>query len=216
MANKWFKFYGGEYLADPKIASLTPQEKSCWITLLCLGSISSQGGIIEYLTVEVLLKKSGIDFDPYHPEEWEKCLGILKKLEKMKMIKANESGVIEIVHWDVRQETALTGYERIKKYREKKKGETIPITKEDKKKELQAYTIPDWLDAEVWDSWVKYRKDKKKPLTPRAMELCIKLLATDKTHAKEMIEKSIMGGWTGLFALAEESRKLEKKGGIKI
>ena len=205
-------------MADPKIAALTPQERSCWITLLCLGSISSEGGIIEYLTVEVLLQKSGINFDPYHPEEWEKCLGILKKLENMKMIKANENGVIEIVHWEVRQETALTGYERIKRYREKQTndGPVRKITAKERKKEPEAYTIPGWLDAEIWDAWVKHRKDKKKPLTPRAMDICIKLLEKDKEHAKEIIEKSIMGGWTGLFALAEETRKLEKKGGLKI
>src|SRR3990172_10601968 len=119
--NQWFKFYGGEYLSDPKMGSLQAQERSIWITLLSLASISSISGIIEFLTIEVLLKKSGIEFDPYTPEEWNNSLGILAKFEKMKMIKTNDNGSIEILNWGKRQETALTGYERVKKYRQKNK-----------------------------------------------------------------------------------------------
>lgn len=121
MINPWFKFYGSEYLSDPKIGSLTPQERSCWITLLCLSGTSSVPGIISFLTVEVLLEKSGIKFDPYYPDEWDKCLSILKKLEKMKMIKTSESGSVEIINWTKRQETTMTATERSRKYRLKTK-----------------------------------------------------------------------------------------------
>ena len=117
----WVKFYGGEYLSDPKISTLTPQERSCWITLLCFSATSSVPGIIEFLTVEVLLQKAGIVFDPYHPEEWDKCLSILKKLEKMKMITCSDEGSIEVLNWDKRQETALTATERSRIYRAKHK-----------------------------------------------------------------------------------------------
>lgn len=116
---QWFKFYGGEFLSDPKMGALTVQERSCWITLLCLAGTATIAGIIEFLTVEVLLQKSGINFDPYHPEEWDKCLSVLKKFEDMKMIKANDNGVIEILNWNKRQETALTHAERQARYREK-------------------------------------------------------------------------------------------------
>jgi hypothetical protein len=57
MVNQWFKFYGGEYLSDPKMDRLTVQERSCWLTLLCMGSQSS--GIIKYLSPESLITKSG-------------------------------------------------------------------------------------------------------------------------------------------------------------
>lgn len=119
--NQWFKFYGGEYLSDPKIELLQAQERSIWITLLSLASISSTPGVVEYLTIEVLLKKAGIEFNPYTPEEWNSCLGILTKFEKMKMIKTYDNGSIEIINWNKRQETALTGYERVKRYRQKNK-----------------------------------------------------------------------------------------------
>lgn len=120
-ANKWFKFYGGEYLSDPKIESLTLSERSCWITLMCLASMNSTDGLIEFLTVETLLNKSGIVFDPFHPEEWDKSLSVLKKLERMRMVILHKNGDIEIINWSKRQETNLTDAERAKSYRDRKR-----------------------------------------------------------------------------------------------
>lgn len=128
MVNPWFKFYGGEYLSDPKIGALTPQERSCWITLLCMSNTSSIAGIIEYLTVEVLLEKSGIKFDPYSPKEWESCLSVLQKFENMKMITKNNNGTIEINNWMKRQETNMTDAERAKSYRDRKKERHANVT----------------------------------------------------------------------------------------
>ncbi len=122
MANQWFKLYGGEYLNDPKIASLTPQERSCWITLLCLASTSSTPGTIEFLTVGALLQKSGILWDPYNPDEWNAAMKVLDRLKQMKMIELGESGVITIKNWDKRQETNLTNAERQARFREKNKN----------------------------------------------------------------------------------------------
>lgn len=120
MANQWFKFYGGEYLSDPKIDRLSPVERSCWITLLCLASMNDDD-TIKYLTVEVLLNKSGVQYDPYHPEEWEKGLGVLHKFNNMEMIEMDDDGTIRIKNWRKRQETALTAAERSKTYRERLK-----------------------------------------------------------------------------------------------
>lgn len=127
--NPWFKFYGGEYLADPKIASLSAQERSCWITLLSLAGMSSTPGTIEYLTIEVLLDKSGVPFDPYNPENWNAALGVLKRFENMKMISTSEDGLIEVRNWKKRQETALTNAERQAKYRESNGKVTERVTK---------------------------------------------------------------------------------------
>lgn len=131
MANQWFKFYGGEYLSDPKIERLTPTERSCWVTLLCLASMNGSGEI-EYLTVESLLNKSGIQFDPYHPEDWEKSLGVLTKFQNMKMLKLDSNGTISILNWKKRQEHAMTVAERQAKYRENRKSNekvTARVTK---------------------------------------------------------------------------------------
>lgn len=119
MSNKWFKFYGGEYLSDQKIERLNPIERSCWVTLMCLASMNDSGDI-KHLTVQTLLNKSGIQFDPYHPEEWESALSILDKLESLDMIQKIDVGIIRIINWDKRQESNLTGAERVAKSRRNK------------------------------------------------------------------------------------------------
>ena len=123
MANQWFKFYGAEYLSDPKIERLNPVERCCWITLMCLASNSTEEGRIEYLTTESLLNKSGVQYDPYNPELWESSLSVLKKFENMKMVDLYEDGTIIIKNWNKRQERNLTSAERVAKHRAKKKEE---------------------------------------------------------------------------------------------
>ena len=118
MAAKWFKFYGGEYLSDPKIERLSPLERSCWLTILCMASMGNNG-TIEFLTVESLLNRSGIQFDPYQPEEWEKALSVLVKFKNMKMIDTNDEGHITVKNWEKRQEHNLTPAERMAKHRRK-------------------------------------------------------------------------------------------------
>lgn len=125
-AQKWFKFYGQEYLSDPKIERLTPTERSCWITLLCMASLSE--GVIRFLTVESLLNRSGIQFDPYHPEEWEKGLGVLRKFQDLEMIECQDNGDIILLNWEKRQETNLTDAERARNYRDRKKAVTKTVT----------------------------------------------------------------------------------------
>lgn len=128
MANPWFKFYGGEYLSDPKIGNLTAQERSCWMTLLSLASVSTDPGIIEFLTVETLLKTSGIEFDPYDTAEWDACLAVLDKFERLKMI-TKKDGLVILPNWEKRQERNLTDAERAKSYRDRKKIRHANVTK---------------------------------------------------------------------------------------
>lgn len=122
MANQWFKFYGGDYLADPKMGALNPVERSCWLTLMSLASMATEQGVIGFLTVEVLLNKSGITFDPYHPEEWNNTLGVLKKFESMGMVELAENGQILLKNWAKRQDTSLTNAERQARFRAKSNG----------------------------------------------------------------------------------------------
>ena len=112
---EWFKFFGGEFLSDPKMLSLTAEEKSCWITLLCYASISKIPGEIEYLDEYKLMIVSGIEATD---EGWDRTQGVLKKFENLKMITfCNE--MITVLNFRKRQETSLTNYERVKKFRQK-------------------------------------------------------------------------------------------------
>ena len=64
--------------------------------------------------------------------------------------------------------------------------------------------IPDWLDSDTWNGFISYRKEIKKPMTEKAQSLAIgklekwRLTGSDPT---EIINQSIMNGWTGLFEL---------------
>lgn len=119
MINKWFKMYGGEYLSDPKMKSLTATERSCWITLLCYASVSSVEGEVMHLTEKQLMLDSGVD--PM-ADEWGKTVGILSKFDLLGMVKMGIAGRIVISHWNDRQEKqSMSGYERIRRHRERSK-----------------------------------------------------------------------------------------------
>lgn len=126
MANQWFKFYGAEYLSDPKMDRLTVQERSCWVTLLCIASQTN--GIIKFLSVEGLLNKSGIHFDPYDSSIWDNSQNVLRNFEQYEMILIHKNGSVEIKNWEKRQEHNLTVAERVAKSRANKKDVTINVT----------------------------------------------------------------------------------------
>lgn len=119
---KWFKFYGQEYLSDPKMLTLNASERSCWITLLSYASVNdneNDNGMITFLSEQQLMIQAGIDI---MSDEWKNTEGVLKKLQKLKMITfddTNDNTKITVLNWQKRQETSLTGYERVKRYREK-------------------------------------------------------------------------------------------------
>lgn len=59
--------------------------------------------------------------------------------------------------------------------------------------------IPNHLKA-VWPEWVATRKEMRKPLTPRAVELQLKNLAKkDNATAIKIVEYSIMNNYQGLI-----------------
>lgn len=140
---KWFKFYGTEYLSDPKMLSLTPEERSCWITLLCYASVNgdnandneSDNGTIRYLDEQKLMLQAGLDFTN---DCWDRTVGVLKKFENLGMIR-NDNGMITVLNWGKRQNSSLTGYERVKRYRERHKNDNASdnamITSEERRGE---------------------------------------------------------------------------------
>ena len=214
LAPKWFKFYGQEYLSDPKIDRLTPTERSCWMTLLCMASLTE--GRIKFLTVEALIERSGVKQDPYKPEEWEKALGVLKKFTSLDMIKCHENGDIDIINWEKRQESNMTVAERVRKHRAKNKDEDEDVTndvtnvtpdksREDKKRiETKGEELPDWLNKDAWGAWEQHRREIKKKLTPTTKKRQLAMLERNKNNHVDIIEKSIQNGWTGLFEINEK------------
>lgn len=122
---QWFKFYGGEYLADPKILSLSPAQRCCWIALLCFACTAEDGGRVKFLTEERLMTSAGLDV---MREEWNDTIGVFKKLESLNMMLLDSNGDVTIRNWGKRQETYLTNAERQKRYRERQKS-NVEVTR---------------------------------------------------------------------------------------
>lgn len=106
MAQQWFKFYGGEFLSDPKILQLTALERSCWVTLLCLAS-QSENGEIKFLSETQLLYMSGIA---------DQKIDILEKLSNLDMIRIC-NGNVTVINWEKRQYSE--GYSRVQRFRKR-------------------------------------------------------------------------------------------------
>ena len=114
----WFKFYGQEYLSDPKMLSLSAVEKALWLTLLCLASSSDDEGVIRYIDEEKIMNLTGLTND-----EKEANKNFLSKFEKLRMIKIEkdeDQTTIVILNFEKRN-SPLSPYERLKNYRERKK-----------------------------------------------------------------------------------------------
>lgn len=67
--------------------------------------------------------------------------------------------------------------------------------------------LPDWLDSAMWTAWEIHRKEIKKKLTPKSVELQLEFLCRHKADHREIIKQSIMNGWTGLFELKGKAKQ---------
>jgi len=161
MATPWFKFYGGEYLYDPKIMSLSAPERSCWITLLCYASVSEIPGEIKHLTEERILIASGIDTVD---DLWNETLGFLKKFQKLEMITVDDNGMITVKNFRKRQDTALTSYERVKKFREKQRLDNADNANDNSRVEKSRSRVENIREEKkvIKESREAYKKEKAK------------------------------------------------------
>ena len=156
MANQWFKFYGGEYMSDPKMDAFDGNERSCWLTILCLASQSDEGWIL-YTSEEKLLEKSGVP-----TAERVKYSSILQKFFKFSMLQFCNVDVTQGFrpkNWEKRQFSE--GYSRVKKFRQlsSNKNVTPDITIEENRIEENRKDIYDHFET----FWKEYpRKVAKK------------------------------------------------------
>ncbi|HDO6829830.1 replication protein [Klebsiella pneumoniae] len=69
--------------------------------------------------------------------------------------------------------------------------------------DASAVQLPYWLSAEIWSSWVAYRRDLKKPIkSQQTVTQAINLLDRCRLNGyspEEIINQSIANGWQGLF-----------------
>jgi uncharacterized protein YdaU (DUF1376 family) len=111
----------------------------------------------------------------------------------------------------------LVGFDSGSKNETQSKAHQAPSSiypdKEEKTGPSPALVLPDWLPAEVWQDWHKFRNGSK-GWTAKARELSLASLS--KLHAaghspRAVVDQSIERGWTGLFPVkgdfASPSRK---------
>lgn len=64
-------------------------------------------------------------------------------------------------------------------------------------------SLPDWISKEIWESWIAFRKDLKKPIkSQQSVTQIINLLTRCRDMGvppEQIINNSIANGWQGLF-----------------
>ena len=151
----WFKFYGPEYLSDPKMLSLSAIERALWITMMCLASTSQEEGSIRYINEEKIMMLTGMS-----AQESIDNLGFLKKFVSLKMIEIsgdNGDNVITVLNFQKKQESALSDYERVKRFREKH-PESVLI--ENAKRRARRNNAQGSFTFEQWVEVVEKQGDK--------------------------------------------------------
>lgn len=106
-----------------KILNMSMEDRLCYLTLLCLASSSEEKGLVKNCDEETVIKLANIPDDYFHDiNPFEEAHGCLKRFSDKGMITNDNAGNVIIVNFKKRQEQNLTGYERIKRYREKQKN----------------------------------------------------------------------------------------------
>jgi predicted phage replisome organizer len=83
------------------------------------------------------------------------------------------------------------------------------IDKNRKEKNIENYSEVPELDEAIKE-FIKFRKNAKKPMTDNAVKLLINKLNKLTTNVSEQIEilnQSIMNGWTGIYELKQDIKK---------
>lgn len=128
----WFKFYGRDWLTDTKIIGLSASDRICFITLLCLASASDEQGTIKNCTEKSVIKLSHLSDDgpldsEYGPSDKDQATGFMQRLIDNEMITDDGYHNVTVTNFLKRQDKSLTGYERLKRHRERKKNTELSL-----------------------------------------------------------------------------------------
>lgn len=67
--------------------------------------------------------------------------------------------------------------------------------------------LPEWLDGELWNEWIAYRReDKKKPASERSQRMTLRKLerlAAQGYDGNRLLEHAIEMEWQGVHAVEE-------------
>lgn len=124
---QWFKFYGQDFLTDPKIRHLSPNAKLFWVILLALANSEDKKGLIQNISEEYIFELAGLSRSK---DEWNEEKNFLTLFKDLKMIEvvtnSNVTGLIDIVvlNFDKRQNQDSSNAERQRRFRERQKAKS--------------------------------------------------------------------------------------------
>jgi len=83
------------------------------------------------------------------------------------------------------------------------------LEKKGKKKENKVL-LPEWIDKGIWTAFAEMRKEKRAPLSDRAIELTVKKLEDLRKagdNPNDVLNQSIMNNYTGVFPVKRQDRQ---------
>jgi len=137
----------------------------------------------------------------------------LKKLEKtndITSISTNKYRIITVTKYDEYQSTNKQDNNQVTN-KQQTNNKQITTNNKDNKEYKEKNVIKESLtDFEIAiNDFKEFRKKLKKPMTDRAIELLknnLDKLATKETDKIQILEQSIMNGWTSVYALNENQK----------
>lgn len=181
MNMEWFKFYGKDFLTDPKIHRLNPIQQLMWVKLMCYAS--NDDGNVRYLTEEEL--GNACKIDGFSEDLYEMTKGFYDKVESMGMIEMVDNNHIRLINYEKRQNRLFTAAEKQQRYRDKKNSNDSnqpPVTNVtlEKSREEKSRIYSKGFE----DFWNDYPKKKEKLAGSKAWE---KLTNSEKENATKAL-----------------------------
>lgn len=223
-------------IANGDISKCAPAVREIWDYLLREanhsdahygGRVIKRGQLFrEYITIrEALSWNVGYRRKMYSEDVTKKAMKALRSLSMITTARAPGGVLITVCDYDTLQDPSSyegtsesTSEGTTKAPMRHQCGTTTNKKKKNDKKKITPgddhlrSLFGEWWNSDnfksAWGSWVAYRIEIKKKLTPSMIEgQAKKLMAYDMQTAIAMIEQTITNGWTGLFPLKNQPRQ---------
>jgi hypothetical protein len=196
MSLPWFRMYA-EAVDDEKLRLLAFEDRWHFVAVLCLKAMGTLDNGAPHLERRIALK-----------------LGLqLPQLDEVKRRLVDVCLITndwQPVKWDSRQYDSDISTQRVRRFREKRKGnvsETDQIRTDTEQIQNRSEETPAvaGLDVDAWTAWTVYRKQIGKPVKQASIPAAQRKLAAHGTSQAAVVEQSIAHGWQGFFPLKEGS-----------
>jgi len=139
------------------------------------------------------------------------CIARLKSTGEITSESTNKFRIITLLKYEEYQEKniKLTSKPTSKlTNNQQSTNNQLTANKNDKElKELKEnsdpFILPQFINQEVWNEFIKIRKSKKNPNTDYSLKLIIEKLNKLPGDKNEILKQSIESGWTGVFPLKQ-------------